>query len=104
METVLIAGLATAFLAYAWDEKEVFEPLRYQFARLLGRGRILEWLHELLTCRVCMSFWFGQGLYWIARSSIEESWGWDLSYFVPGFAAGAISALWVELLREVLHG
>lgn len=105
MTQVLITGLATAYLALAWTEGEIFAPARSWIDdHLLVRGRFLRFIWQWQSCRVCMPFALAQVLHWIQLSTLSGDWQPKPSMFVPAFAAGGLAALWTELVTTLSKG
>lgn len=61
IEKSLIIALLVLSIHYTMQDREIFEGLGKWFEKVLP-----ERIHPaVFACNVCMTFWYGTGLYWL---------------------------------------
>lgn len=83
IEKSLIIALLVLSIHYTMQDREIFEGLGKWFEKVLP-----ERIHPaVFACNVCMTFWYGTGLYWLIpwqRIGLQESTliGWPVAVIV----------------------
>lgn len=97
MNAIIVIALATTYATSAITEQTISRPARdWLVTHTLNKGRLFDWVRELLLCRVCMSFWVAGVL-----TAIHDIGPGPGDFLIRTLAAAGGAFVWIEFTKAI---